>query len=233
MNIIKSELLEKYGVGAVFSADIKFSFDFKTNSKRAWGNYRKLAEQLGISERKLITAEQVHGIDYKWVTRGAPLSIKNVDALISQDNAALGIITADCLPIFMYEPNSCTVAAIHSGWRGTYSEITLNVLNSIAEKTEADFRDFIVSIGPGICGKCYNVSPELYEKFKMKFGNVGEEQYQINLRSIIYRTLIQSGLKKENIENIDLCTFEGKKEFFSFRRNKTEKRMLNLIWRAS
>ncbi len=88
------------------------------------------------------------------------------DAIITiEKNVAVGVFTADCVPIIIVNEEKKVVAAVHSGWKGTFNSIVVNTINKMKEEYNINVANTKVYIGPHIRQCCYEVSEELKEKF--------------------------------------------------------------------
>ena len=157
------------------------------------------------------------------------------DALITEDkNIAISVFTADCVPIVMYDKNLNLLAAIHSGWKGTFNEISLKALNKFIEKG-SKVENIKVYIGPHICESCYEVSEELIEKFKekevYKNANISNGRY-LSLEKCIKESLNKAGVPSKNIKSLNLCTYcEKNIKLHSFRKDRDNSgRLLSFIF---
>ena len=77
--------------------------------------------------------------------------------------------TADCIPVFLYDPAGQVIAMAHSGWRGTCSGISVNTVCAMEKLFGTDPGQVIAAFGPCVCGNCYEVGPELIEDFSKRF----------------------------------------------------------------
>lgn len=147
------------------------------------------------------------------------------DAIITDEKqVALGVFTADCVPILLYDKKKEVIAAIHSGWKGTYDEITLKTLMKMKEKYDVKGEDIIAVIGPHIRKCCYEVSDDLVNSFKSKeiykSININHDR-NLDLSSCIEAQLKQFGVKEKNILDMALCTKCNEDTMFhSYRRDK-------------
>ncbi|MHB1665030.1 MAG: peptidoglycan editing factor PgeF [bacterium] len=165
----------------------------------------------------------------------------------SLKNYLLCIKTADCIPLLFYDKISETIGAVHCGWRGIYNGILINAKNMLAGYYNLNLENVIVVIGPGICKNCYTVKEDLYEKFINKninyknyfkatqtniknYNDASEkfEEYLFDLKGLISDILLTLGFRKENIYNINLCSYENE-NYFSYRKNKTDSRFVSFI----
>lgn len=143
----------------------------------------------------------------------------------AQQNKALIIRTADCMPVFIYHSQSNIVAAIHAGWRGVENQIVLKLLKSLFQSTDSK-STLEVWIGPHILQPSFEVDGEVMEKLMNSSFNclvtdisvpIGKK-YLIDLKKIVDSQIAQS--KNLNIENHYLA-FDTKtnQNFHSFRRD--------------
>ena len=89
------------------------------------------------------------------------------DGLISNiPGMVLCVITADCVPVALLDPVKKAIGLVHSGWKGTAGLISVRALEMMRDNYGTDPADVIVSIGAHICGKCYEVGPELIPRFQ-------------------------------------------------------------------
>jgi polyphenol oxidase len=162
---------------------------------------------------------------------------KNRDALIYKKNQkkilCLYLKTADCVPVLMTDVKNQIIGVIHSGWRGTLKNITNSAVNRML-KIGANVKDIKVIIGPAIDACCYKIHNDRLEKFKNIYRNTIENfpmnnNFGLSLRKVVEYQLINSGIKHENIDISKHCTKCHKELYYSYRRNKTEERILSFI----
>lgn len=204
---------------------------FNTGEKRKIieENRRKLFQQLDIDSNQIAFANQIHSNKVRAVSRGG--TFKNTDALITQTvGLALAIQVADCAAILISEPESRTIAAVHSGWRGA----SLGIISKTLEKMKnlgAKLASAKAYISPCICLKHFEVGEEVAEQFPAAF--VDYKNYtkpHVNLKAFLKNQLIESGLKNDNIDVDNGCTVEDEEQFYSYRREKEKSgRMLGVI----
>lgn len=117
----------------------------------------------------LITLRQVHS-DLIHVVRSTRLGPLSGDGLVTNvPEVALGILTADCLPVLLVDTKNKTVGAFHAGWRGTVARIAEKGLGIMRREFGTRPQDVRAAIGPGIQQCCYEVGEELREKFRSQF----------------------------------------------------------------
>ena len=134
----------------------------------------------------------------------------------------MGILTADCAPIFIYDKKLKIISAIHSGWKGAYKGIVNNVINFLVKKGSR-LNDLIAVIGPSIFQKNYEVQNTFKSKFikkdskSKKFFKTRRKKTYFSLNNYIYYQLKKKGIKK--LEIIQKNTFDPKNNLFSARRS--------------
>lgn len=189
--------------------------------------------------------KQVHGnnivvlnkdFNVKDVNYYDSLNLAEVDGVFTQKTGImLCIRTADCVPVLFYDRIKGIAGAIHCGWRGVYEGIIINAKN-ILNYFHSNLDDVIIMIGPSICKNCYEVKDDFLNKFIAKnklnqrfFKRTGEyNKLYFDLKSLLKNELNLSGFKKENIYDLNKCNFEDK-NFYSYRRDKTDKRQVSFI----
>ncbi|WP_426349271.1 peptidoglycan editing factor PgeF [Alloiococcus sp. CFN-8] len=145
------------------------------------------------------------------------------DALYTiEKKVAVGVFTADCVPVLLYDKRNRVVAAIHSGWKGTFDKITTKTIMRLIKEKGSRVEDLVVYIGPHIHQCCYEISNDL----KVKFLEAGIDEAafkgsKLDLSYIIKEDLRNMGILNNNIYEADYCTKCSKDyRFHSYRRDK-------------
>lgn len=119
-----------------------------------------------LSANKLMILKQIHGNDVVEIDKDRLWNIgeePKADAHITDVNKiALGILTADCVPVLIASMKKNIIAAAHCGWRSSYNGILTNIKNKIKQKDDSDL---IAVIGPSILQSSYEVDEAYYQKF--------------------------------------------------------------------
>jgi YfiH family protein len=175
-----------------------------------------------IKPSNIVLANQVHStVAAEVSSRDAGSMITETDALITDDpNISLGIFTADCMPILMVQKGGNVKAAVHAGWPGLLGGIIENTIDKFCNKYLVETKDICVYIGPHIQVCCYEVGQDLRDKFGVGVGN-------LNLSKIAQDKLYRLGIKDITISTH--CTCCESQLFYSYRREKTAKRLLTVI----
>ena len=187
----------------------------------------------------IIQMHQVHDVKVAVVDRGdiTQDELDGYDAMITDlPGVAIGVRTADCIPVLLYDPVKKAAAAIHSGWRGTVSKIIGKTVAKMQSTYESKPSDLLAVIGPAICMDCFQVGEEVALQFKeagfdINFvwsfrgpkseGNMSGGHH-IDLNAACLQTLTYCGVKKENIQISNLCTYEDNQFLYSARKEGIE-----------
>jgi hypothetical protein len=150
-------------------------------------------------------------------------AIKNCDALITnQKNIMLTILTADCVPILLFDPIQNAIGAVHAGWKGTQQEIVKKTVKKMQNEFNSKPSNLIVGIAPSIGKCCYEVDSNVaqhFEKIKNSYTQK-ENKYMLDLSLINQTQLIHAGVKEKNIELSNICTACEVDQYFSYRKEK-------------
>ena len=130
----------------------------------------------------------------------------------------LGIKFADCLPIVLMDIKKRIIMAIHAGWRGSFLGISNEAVKTFVNLGSKP-KNIIATIGPHICKNCYEIKEDVASKFSESFTTTTKGKIYLDLSGINIEQLVESGVKRENIVDLNICTFENK-DFFSYRRDK-------------
>ena len=122
---------------------------------------------LGLEGLSLTTVGSVHGAAVARVDEPAS-SVDDVDALVTDRSGVVLFATfADCYPIVLHDPDAHVAGLVHAGWRGTDAGVAAAAVRFMRD--EYGCRSIKAGIGPGICGRCYEVGPEVGAKFDRQF----------------------------------------------------------------
>ena len=160
------------------------------------------------------------------------LSVIEADASYSKKNGTVcGVLTADCLPVFMSNKAGTTVGIAHAGWRGLVD----GVIESLIESFDCNGKDLVVHLGPAISQLSFEVGSEVKSQYLSK--NKNFENCFTNLNNKYYLDLydaarvVLKGFGVSSISGGDRCTFNEPDQYFSYRRDgKCSGRMAHLIW---
>ena len=168
---------------------------------------------------------QMHSNKIIYIDKNFKFSKKKIkaDAVITnQKKIPIAVLTADCVPILLYDKKKDMIAAIHAGWKGAYKDIIKKVIKFMLTKGCKE-KNILAAIGPCIQVKSYNVKKDFLKRFLKK--NKENKSFFKNIKNTIHFDLpnfIKSQLKSSRIikiEVIKIDTFDGKNNFFSARRS--------------
>lgn len=191
-------------------------------------NRRLLSLELPVpNASRLVIPHQVHDSVVQVIdeeTLGHQELIEGVDALITRlPGVCIGVSTADCIPIIIYDPINHCAAAVHAGWRGTVKRIAEKTARQMYSFYRSDYGEMQVMIGPGISLKNFEVGQEVYDEFLqadflMERIAAKYAKWHIDLPLCNRLQLEQLGVRPENIRETGICTYDHTDDFFSARR---------------
>ncbi len=166
---------------------------------------REFAGVLGLDGARLTTIGSVHGADVARVDKPVD-SVDDVDALITDcRDVALFATYADCYPIVLWDPERKVAGLVHTGWRGTRDGVTRAAVKYMQD--EFGCRRIRAGIGPGICGRCYEVGDEVAVQFDRRFLTEGSgDKFLLELAAANRAQLEEEGVTA--IYDIGICTKE-------------------------
>jgi YfiH family protein len=144
----------------------------------------------------------------------------------------LAVKTADCLPILIADVKRRAVAAVHAGWRGTAGGVVSRTVETLRRRFACRPEDLLVAIGPGIGKCCYEVGPEVAQRFRSLLPELGEIEggVWLDLAEANRRQLMTAGVRADRIWAARLCTCCLPEEFHSHRREPSGRaRMWSVI----
>lgn len=203
------------------------------NVENVKANREALCKMLKIGTDRLIMPHQTHGtksviVDELFMQLSDEQrteQLEGVDALItSLRGTAIGVSTADCVPVLIYDPVNEVAAAIHAGWRGTVAHIVSETFAHMLRKYGTRGEDCQAIIGPSICMECFEVGDEVYDAFKHAGFNMSSiarrysDKWHIDLWECNRLQLLDTRIDAHNIEVTGICTYAAYEKYFSARR---------------
>jgi hypothetical protein len=189
--------------------------------ERVAANWDRLRAAVGL---RFARAHQVHG-DRVVVASEPHEPREEADAIATRAaGVAACVSVADCVPVLIADPRSGAVAAVHAGWRGSLAGIAGRAVAALAQQFDARPEELLAAIGPSIGPCCYEVDPELAERFRAAFGpavaNSSPAQPRLDLWMANERALRAAGLPARRVEVLSRCTSCEPERFFSHRRDR-------------
>ncbi len=183
---------------------------------------RRRATAAVLPDAALVTCYQIHSADCITVT-APPSERPQGDALVTnRPGIALGILTADCAPVLLAEPEAGVVGAAHAGWKGAIGGVTDATIAAM-EALGARRDRIAAAIGPCIARPSYEVDGDFVRRFEQadpaneRFfadGRAGHAQF--DLEAYVAHRLAAAGVRR--IEALGLDTYADEDRFFSYRR---------------
>lgn len=174
---------------------------------------------------KIFTASQTHS-DIVHICGYDFLNGIEGDALITKEKkCAVGVFTADCVPIFLFDVNRQVVGIVHSGWKGVYKEIVINTIDKFVEKFNSDLKNIFIYIAPHNMKCCYNIGEDLKKLFlehdRFKNNSLIFNGDNLNMLECIKASVIYRGIPIQNIISSNYCTYCSEDvKFYSYRKDK-------------
>ena len=193
--------------------------------KNVLNNLNIVSNKMGVNIENLFTMNQTHSNKVVVIDdTNKHIQRVNSDALVtSQKNITISVLTADCVPVLIYDEVNKIIGSVHAGWKGAAGGIIENTLNEFFKINKNG--KINVAIGPCIGVGNYEVGREFYSKFIQLskknnnfFIETKNNKFFFNLRKYINSKFEK--LEVNHIENIDSDTYSENKNFFSFRRSK-------------
>jgi len=193
-------------------------------------NLEYISNKIGCDSEMLITLNQKHSNEVIFFESSSEIKNKiSGDAIVTKiKKIGIGILTADCVPILLYDPQKKIIGCIHSGWKGAFNGVIKNTINKFID-LDSNLEEAIAVIGPCINKKSYEVRDEFYKRFvdqnsnyKDFFEKTDNDKFFFDLRGLVNKQIYDLGIK--NIENIEMDTFSQKDLFYSYRRSRIEKK---------
>jgi YfiH family protein len=202
-------------------------------------DWKLVANELGIPTARVVTANQVHGEAIVLVDESNYTLLRSIEAdalMTRQRQLAVGVETADCVPILLVDPATPAVAAVHAGWRSTVKRIVQKAVTAMQKDLGSDPRNLITAIGPSIGPECYEVDEAVMGPLRETFPSWNEVawsrengRWSLDLARLNRLELIQAGVPEVNIYSFGMCTCCRADLFYSFRRDGRTGRMLSAI----
>ena len=189
-------------------------------------NLDKVCKKIGCNKNNLILLNQIHSNIVHKVEKIPKEKLKGDSLITNKKGIALGILTADCAPVFIYDPINGLISALHAGWKGAYKNIISTTLRKF-RLNGSNFEDLIAVVGPCISKKNYEVKVDFFKKFtgknklNKKFFNTKNNKMYFSLNDYIKENLLKLGVK--NIEIVKKDTYTSSNNFFSARRSLKNK----------
>jgi YfiH family protein len=197
-------------------------------------NRKRLAEGIGLEPERLVWMEQVHGRTVAVVDGPVDGPLEATDAVVTaQERLALVVLTADCVPVLLGDPESGVIGAVHAGRVGARVGVVPATLDRMVELGARKDR-IEVLLGPSVCGQCYEVPAAMRADVEKHLPGSASKTRSgkpaLDLRAGLWQQLADAGVGRLGLD--PRCTFE-EKSLFSHRRTPGTGRLAGVIWMES
>ena len=225
------------GVSRGCCESMNLSFTRGNDPEAVMENYRRIGHALGISPEQIVCSDQTHTVNVRKVGRDdcgngitKPKPYRDVDGLITDEaQVALATFYADCVPLYLVDPEKKAIGLAHSGWRGTVGKIGKATVEAMRREYGCRPEAIRTVIGPSICQECYEVSEDVAEAFKKAYDpglwdrlmtRREDGKYQLNLWEACRENFLEAGILPEHISMPEICTCCNPGFLFSHRASK-------------
>lgn len=235
-NIFHFVTTREGGFSTEHLSSLNLGFTVNDNPEIVLKNRQELAEAVDIVSGRFIFAKQsskdkIMIINDKHLHKdkiNVHSELIGVDAMITNKKGlCLTILTADCVPVFLYDSVKNVIGISHAGWKGTSLKITQKTAQKMHSDFSCNYEDLVVGIGPSIGPKVYEVGLDVIEKFDSTLPyyskiitTISNKKALLNLWNANKFQLMELGVKEENIEISEICTYTNSEKFFSARKTK-------------
>ena len=179
---------------------------------------------LGIDSNRLVMPHQVHDCVVRRIDGPQQGVIEGVDAVMTDvPQLCIGVSTADCIPVLLYDSTHRAISAVHAGWRGTVLRIVQKAVEAMRDTYGTAPADLQAVIGPGISLDSFEVGDEVYDQFlsagfDMQPISRREAKWHIDLPMCNRLQLMEAGVPADHIQMTNICTYQQYDRYFSARR---------------
>jgi YfiH family protein len=230
LTVATREWTEKGGLllnGGLSTLGLKHGFTTKRlGSMKSPENRKAAAVLLGLTEP--LTLKQVHGV--------AILDAKTENAgqegdgwILSRPGVTVGIYVADCVPLYLWSHDGKAAGVFHAGWRGTAKKMAQAAVAAFKDRLGIPASKLFAATGPHIGPCCYKVGPEFEKDFPASSLIRRDGSLYLDLAAETRRQLTASGVSADRIGAPAPCTASHPDDYFSFRRDKQDARLLAIL----
>lgn len=211
----------KGGVSTGFYESLNLGIYTDDSSSHVEENVKRAFSAAGMNWESAVYLKQVHGNTIYEVTESNLNQIRGLegDGLITRaSNIPIGIFTADCVPILIYDRVKRTAAALHGGWKGTELGIVKKAVDIMCVRMGCNPENILAAIGPCIGKCCFEVGEEVARRFPSSTERDG--RLYVDLAWENMNQLKLCGVPENNISASGICTYCSRDMLFSYRRDK-------------
>lgn len=195
-------------------------------------NLEALSRELNVSKEHIIMPHQTHGTEVRRIAKDflslpnevQAMLLEGVDALTTDmKGVCIGVSTADCIPIIIYDSEHYAASTIHAGWRGTVARIAQKAVAEMRLSYGSRPETLKAVVGPGISVDAFEVGDEVYDEFSQAGFDMNSishrtNKWHIDLPECNRQQLLETGICAGNITMSGVCTYNNADRFFSARR---------------
>jgi YfiH family protein len=199
------------------------SFFGKSPTGSVWLRWRAVRDATGF--HNVAHARQIHSanlLTYDEAPKGILLADDADGHVTRVAGLLLAVSIADCVPVFLLHDAGHSIALLHAGWRGAAAGILERGIEALALQVRGRASDLHCHLGPAICGKCYEVGPEVFTALGLR---VPRANQPIDLRGVLAERAVRAGIPAVNISISAFCTKCDSAQFFSHRGGARERQM--------
>ena len=232
MNIYSDERLINLGI---ISGTVGRDFGSARDKEIA----AKIFESLGIPPSKILGLKQIHSDKIICINSAQDLAdyktkeMHEADGwLLSLPQTGVMILTADCVPLYLWSADGKYISLTHCGWRGVVKELPKKAAELIRTKTTEELQAYI---GPHIRECCFEVKEDVASQFPKEAVIRRENKIFVDLDKAIILQLTAAGIDIKEIRTgcHCQCTSCNKKDFFSYRRDGTKDAQLSFVYKVN
>lgn len=212
----------------------KNNLNFNKNIPVGIENLKRLKNWFKVDE--VVYLNQIHGTMVHTYEDDKGVMNSDGDGIVTEHkNTIIGVFTADCVPIILVDEVQGTIAALHSGWKGTLNNILEKGIKAMMENYGCKIQNMKAFIGPHNKSCCYEVSEELIDIFsgsEIFKGEVINSGRYLDLQRCVEIELLKCGVRLENIISTNLCTYcSDDRKLYSYRKkDESEGRLFSFVF---
>jgi YfiH family protein len=175
------------------------------------------ALRVATESDEVVHARQLHGREVRIHEGGGEglVIVDDADAHVTdRPGVLLAVTAADCVPVSIVDPERRVVAMVHAGWRGVAAGVLRASVSTLAEAFGSEPADLRVHLGPAICGRCYQVGPEVFEALGLA---APVDAMPIDLRAVLKGRAVGLGIPDSQVTISAHCTLCTGTALFSHR----------------
>ncbi|MDD2829743.1 MAG: peptidoglycan editing factor PgeF [Sulfuricurvum sp.] len=223
-NVISAFTTREGGVSRTPYSSANLAFHVGDNPMDVIANHDILASLVGYNRHSLIHMRQIHSDTIVIVDENIRFDTPpECDALITdKPNIPLMVMSADCTPILLYDPNKQVIGVVHAGRAGALNKILVKTIQKMINTYDSTHKDIHIILGPSIHGCCYEINEAIAIECEVQGYTSAlrkeDKKLFLDVNTILLEQL--KALKIENFEVIDHCTSCQNNTYFSYRADK-------------